>query len=128
MGSANRELAARVRDEWGDEFDEADQWFADEYGYALEFLCRTLGDDVLGDIGYLHLLGIDEQLVVNRLPVKIPQPQDFPGIGHLTRDECRAELAKPLTPADEENEVRTELLEACETAIEDERDLVFFYY
>jgi hypothetical protein len=94
-----------------------DKRFGFKYGYALDFLCRHLGeipdneswcsiryetldaiDTVLKDSGVRSkTFSVAKFLVERGAPVDIPKPDDFPSIGYLTRDEIPAILAL-LTP------------------------------
>jgi hypothetical protein len=122
-----------------------------KYGYALEFLCWHLGEflnnsewsgmrgEWFDEVdGALKRAGVPTaafttlRLTTRGAPVPIPEPDDFPGIGHLTSEEVPA-AAAALDAADlgaMSEDVRNavaqvrEWLGACE---EFGRGLVCFY-
>ena len=86
--------------------------FAFLYGYAFEFLCRYFGeslpngewsamprgtlwaekvDQALEDAGVpADMLRVGRHMMFRGTPIAIPQPEDFPSIGYLKRDEVKA--------------------------------------
>ncbi|MEU0539847.1 hypothetical protein ABZ319_08240 [Nocardia sp. NPDC005978] len=121
-----------------------------EYGYALKILCERFGGslnnghwypvgsrglDMIGEA----LAGLGVQFDPNDLaysgsPVQLPQIDDFPAIGHLTRAEM-VPLAKALEDVDlstvEDRGVAraiAELREWCLFCTENGLDLVSFYH
>jgi hypothetical protein len=129
-----------------------------KYGYALSMLCEHIGtvpehdswctirsaafdavDEVLETIGVPPAEFTTHKFLVNRgSPVAIPEPDDFPYIGYLERDEIRkllgrldpAKVEAAIRDADEQEWLRTAIdelrswLELCATT---DRDLVCFY-
>jgi hypothetical protein len=131
-----------------------------KYGYALCNLCEYFGEtpdhDSWCTIRYQSLEAIDALLkkagikpsvfsaigflVERGSPVKMPKPDDFPGIGYLTRDEAR-KLLSPLDPAKIQKAIRAEpdaqdwfqsaideLREWLELCAKTNRDLICFYF
>lgn len=105
------------------------------YGYALENLCRTLGQ-FLGDVGtdQLRSLKLKTQLSKVRLPVKVPKSGDFPYISFLEAHEVQDEVARmrvmDLSDAgDPENEAeRRQFQQLLEQAADRQLGVVGFYY
>jgi hypothetical protein len=109
-----------------------------EYGYALERLCRHLGEVILPDAwGAVRWAavtdsGLEDLLTKTGSPVPIPNT-DFPVIGHWTAAEVAAKVSElggsHLTSDDDELQ---ELLEEYEgwlrKAAAKGNAIVFFYY
>lgn len=95
-----------------------ERWVGFKYGYALEYLCWHLGefldnsqwssmhgdwfetvDAALAQAGVSPAVFSTAKLVYRGAPVPIPEPDDFPGIGYLTREEIPA-VAAALDAAD----------------------------
>jgi hypothetical protein len=108
---------------------------APTYGYALENLCRTLGQ-FLGDVGtdQLRSLKLKTRLSKVRLPVKVPKNNDFPYISFLEADEVQEEVASLRAmdlsdPGDPENEAeRQRFQQLLEQAAAQHLGVVGFYY
>lgn len=122
------------------------------YGYGFEALCKHFGDR-LGDNCWsgmrsewfdavqeaLKQAGVTEkQFSIHRLvsrgaPVKLPEIDDFPGIGYLTKAEvieARAVLAKADLLKVEDGEAVQAIEQVCEwldECAESHRDLVCTY-
>ena len=71
-----------------------------QYGYALEELCRHLGEWLPGDLWtsirwtVLEETGFQEILKKTDPPVPLPPSEDFPRIGHLSAEQVRAMVQK----------------------------------
>jgi hypothetical protein len=72
-----------------------------QYGYALEQLCRHLGEEVVGrDLwsgihwNVLEDTGVEEMLFQTGAPVSLPPSDDFPRIGHITATDIVAQLRR----------------------------------
>jgi hypothetical protein len=131
-----------------------------QYGYALRFLCEHVGTiaaehDAWTSIGseafeladkILKRAGVPSKkfstnafLVERGSPVKLLEPDDFPYIGYLKRDEIRrvlplldakaieAALSRVKEDADWARDALSELRGWLHVANEAERDLIFFY-
>jgi hypothetical protein len=105
------------------------------YGYALENLCRTIGQ-FLGDVGtdQLRSLKLKTRLSKVRMPVKLPKNEDFPYISFLEADELQNEVAS-LRAVDlsdrkdpENAEERKRFLQFLEQAADRRLGVVGFYY
>jgi hypothetical protein len=124
------------------------------YGYALEFLCRHLGEELPNEAWSampsgsawaekadkaLKAAGVAEKVLrVNRLmyrgsPVPLPEVEDFPGIGYMRVNEIGAALegfGEDKLAAVKDKELRASLAEvrgwllACAGS---GRDLICFY-
>ena len=117
-----------------------------QYGYALEVLCAHLGERIEEeDLSFFHefidgylkkvksrssmkLLGED------KLPIRIPKPADFPGIGSITLEQV-IEATPFFTVAsalaiddDDATEVFEEILGWLKVAKKKKRGLVWFVY
>ena len=80
--------------------------------HALRELCGVIGtwlddDDSLGDLEPLEL---DSPLCVERMPVDLPQPRDFPSVRYLEADEVAAEVKR---------------LETMDLSFEDDSDIEY---
>lgn len=104
------------------------------YGYALERICRFLGERL--DTCYFEGTNsryLDQVKYVNSLvsrgpPVKLPPIDDFPAIGYLTRDECKSFDCTDLDhPNREVRAGRNELFEWIEAAANEGKDLIGFW-
>ena len=117
-----------------------------QYGYALEVLCAHLGERIEEeDLSWFHefidgylkkvksrssmkLLGED------KLPIRIPKPDDFPGIGSITLEQVIAATpfftaaAKLATDDDDATEVFDEIVGWLKVAKKKKRGLVWFVY
>lgn len=108
---------------------------AHAYGYALEYLCLTIGT-FLDSVGTdrLRSLHLKTPLSKTRLPVKLPKSEDFPYVSYLDAEELRAEVARLQAadlayPKDEEvADERTYFLQLLEKAAEQNCGVVGFYY
>jgi hypothetical protein len=109
---------------------------ASDDAYALQDLCRVLGteldtDDALGDLDPLQ---IDSPLCRWRMPVHLPQPEDFPFVSYLTPEEVAAEVMRlesmNLSFRDDEDieYARKVLLECLKEANKKNQAVVAFYY
>ena len=108
-----------------------------QYGYALEILCRIIGehlpdDDAIGDLGPLE---IASPLESPRHPVNIPKELDeFPRISYLEPTEVKTESARLSSidivfPNDEDIEEAREAYKNCiDEAAEQNLAVVTFYY
>lgn len=109
---------------------------AHQYGYALRELCDYLGEDLGGwsDIRWavMEESGLDQVLEQSGSPVPLPpNPGAFPAIGHLTGEQVKQALdivrhRLPQTD-DRTRPLLLDLQDWLDTAIQEERDLVFFY-
>jgi hypothetical protein len=136
----------------GEEYDEGPGFM---YGYALEFLCRHFGETLpngewsampsgtrwaeavdreLGNAGVPEsVFRVGTHLLNRGAPIAIPEIDDFPGIGYLTRGEVKAaqaalRVAKLSSIMDKE--VLASIKEVqrwLQTCAESGRDLVCFY-
>jgi hypothetical protein len=125
------------------------------YGYTLEFVCQHFGeclpnehwwampaptrwaetvDQALEGAGVPRdALRIGDHLMHRGPPVRIPEPDDFPGIGYLKLDEiarARKALAEARLAAIEDGEVRAAIEEVArwlQICTESQRDLICFY-
>jgi hypothetical protein len=106
------------------------------YGYALEQLCQALGTR-LGNIGgknRLKALKLDTPLSRTRLPVPMPEVEEFPYISYLTADEieCEVERLRELDLSCPRSELierdRRWLLQCLEAAADQRMSIVAFYY
>lgn len=68
------------------------------YGYTLKMLCEHMGEFVGGDIYNTRILPITSKLMDNGSPIAIPEPEDFPEIGHLTKEGLVLELEAARNP------------------------------
>jgi hypothetical protein len=123
-----------------------------KYAYALEYVLRHFGDELTNDHWFsmrwdwaetvdqaLAAAGVPANTfrVVNHLmtrgaPVPIPEPDDFPAIGHLRRAEIPAALQalRAATPAITDPEVApavAEIINWLESCDSTRRDLVCYY-
>lgn len=117
---------------------------AHQYGYALQELCSTYGEDLPCDLwcgvrwGAIEGCGLEPLMTRTGSPVALPPNDDFPTIAFLRRGE---ETAKALAdakrrlegaPPEGLDENLDDLIEEyagwLETATEKDRDLIFFYY
>jgi hypothetical protein len=132
-----------------------------KYGYALSILCEHLGktldnefwssnrfrsleaiDDVLKRAGVpVKTFRVVKCLIERGAPVKIPEPDDFPSIGYLTRQEIPRILTaldapKIETAIEREDEYEREWFHGAidelrswlRAASKAKRDLICFYY
>lgn len=106
---------------------------AHQYGYALESLCRALGQ-ALGNLGDLVYLKLDTPLTGIRSPAPLPAIKGFPVIGYLTDDEVKVEVNRLQSmdlsfPADEEvQQERKTFLQYLQQAARGAKAVVRFYY
>lgn len=104
------------------------------YGYALELLCRELGEPLPSDnfqgIGWSWIETVDARLAELNAPPRfrldrlagifplqdVPRPSDFPSIGHLTPEDLDAARAwaAALEPADGTTRAVEEILDWLE--------------
>lgn len=77
---------------------------AHQYGYALEKICRYIGDtpaetDSWSGIHWevLESTGVDQILSKSGPPVKLPPISDFPTIGYLTTNDISSVIAKMVS-------------------------------
>ena len=73
------------------------------YGYALQIICRHMGQQVEGgEYGVADVTDhpYDSLLVKSGIPIPIPEPSDFPMIGYLDFSQLDDEIA--LAKADHE--------------------------
>lgn len=110
-----------------------------QYGYALEYLCRHLGEIVAsrflnGVFGSLADLEVDTFLAQDRLPLPLPEPDDFPFISYMTPEEITEELQRLAGmdlsyPEDEEIEAeRHDFRDCLKKAEAAQLGIVAFYY
>lgn len=103
-----------------------------QYGYAIEFICQELGERVLtDDLGILSVLKLNTKLSQPRLPLPIPQPEDFPEISFLTAYEVTTEHSrfteeKSTWPQNKLRKSREEFFEILSRARQSGKDLVTF--
>jgi hypothetical protein len=118
-------------------------------GDALEVLCREAGTWLPNEafmpirLEYLETvsaeqrrLGISERwtvmsVVFNGPPIAIPEPDDFPVIGHLAADQVGAALAQHrdlVTEASEPSPAVEEFMGWLDACHRTGRDFVCFYY
>jgi len=117
------------------EGDTLDEKHGFAYGYALEMLCDKLGTEI-GDPESIPAFFSDLKIKTalaegdHRLPVPIPKPKDFPGIGYLTRDEMQQEIEAfaAVEAKYDESDPEACFIAALREACEMERDLVTFTY
>ena len=106
------------------------------YGYALEQICRHLGETVDADeISDLHMFPRDEivpWLESSGPPIKLPKIDDFPLIGFVEAAKLPpllADLPKLYDSLDPELVPSCEALENLyQQAIDHKKDIVGFYY
>lgn len=154
IGSKNVALSQRVIAENCEEIESIDEWFADEieedecppaaqaveelicgtpspsedaapqYLYALELICRSLGERVAHDVDIEEFDSINEDHLLRRCPISIEDLPDFPGIGYLEAEECASELERQS-----KNPERSQVLEeTLNRAVDRKSGLIFFYY
>lgn len=154
IGSGEVALSQKVIAENREEIESIDEWFADEieedecppaaqaveelicgtpspsaeaapqYLYALELICRSLGERVAHDVDIEEFASTNEDHLLRRCPISIDELPDFPGIGYLEADECESELARAST----DPECSAELERILSRAVERKSGLIFFYY
>ena len=109
-----------------------------QYGYAIERLCRHLGEAILPDIWggvrwtAVEDSGLEDLLTTTGPPVRIPDPGGFPTIGHLTAAEVAAKVSQlGATHLTSDDDGLQELLAEYETwlrtAAARQKAIVFFY-
>lgn len=108
-----------------------------QYGYALEILCRIIGDHLPDDdaIGHLGPLEIDSPLETPKHPIDIPKELDqFPRISYLAPNEVKTERDRLSSidigfPNDEDIEEAREAYKNCiNIAAEKGLAVITFYY
>ena len=108
-----------------------------QYGYALEMLCRIIGDHLPDDdaIGDLAPLEIASPLESPKHPINIPKEMnDFPRISYLEPTEVKIEFIRLSSidiafPNDEDIEEAREAYKNCiDLAAEQNLAVVTFYY
>ena len=108
-----------------------------QYGYALEMLCRIIGDHLPDEdaIGHLGPLEIGSPLETPRHPINIPkQVDEIPRISYLEPNEVKTERTRLSTieiafPNDEDIEEAREAYKNCiDRAAEQNLAVVTFYY
>ncbi len=154
IGSGEVALSQKVIAENREEIESIDEWFADEieedecppaaqaveelicgtpspsaeaapqYLYALELICRSLGERVAHDADIEEFASINEDHLLRRCPISIEELPDFPGIGYLEADECVSLLER----ASKDPECSVELERILNQAVERNSGLIFFYY
>ena len=105
------------------------------YGYAFELLCDQMGKEI-GDPESVPAFFSDLKIPTklgegdHRLPVAIPKPKDFPGIGYLTREEMQQEIEAFAPVADQYDESDPEafFIATLKKAFAMKRDVVTFTY
>lgn len=104
-----------------------------EYAYALELICRHLGQTV-AEVPRLAELRLDTPLEEDRLPIQIPTPNNFPHVSYLSAPEVVREFER-LSSVDMEEGVedalakeRQALVEALGKAKRRGLGVVCFYY
>lgn len=109
---------------------------AHQYGYGLELICQLVGTR-LGSIGgkrRMKALKLDTPLATTRVPISLPEYDDFPYISHLSDEEVCEELSRlramdlsyPKSRLIERD--RQVLLGYLEDAGQQELGVVAFYY
>jgi hypothetical protein len=109
-----------------------------QYGYALERLCRYLGEAILpetwGGVRWAAVedSGLEDLLMQTGPPVPIPDPGGFPTIGHWTAVEVAAKVnqlgTSHLTSDDDGlQELLAEYENWLRTAAAKRKAIVFFY-
>jgi hypothetical protein len=123
-GSNDADLLQRITDTHRDDIRESNEWHEDaiaagaltleaalaeliqgtfsgppstafQYGYALELLCKHLGERVWTDeLGEIEGIGFAQALALSGPPIPIPIPEDFPVIGYMTHQQIEAELQR----------------------------------
>jgi len=110
---------------------------AHQYGYALEMLCRLIGEHLPDDdaIGHLGPLEISSPLETPRHPIHIPKNVDeFPRISYLDPNEVKNECTRLSSmdiafPNDEDIEEAREAYKNCiDKAAEQNLAVITFYY
>lgn len=113
-----------------------------QYGYGLEAICMDLGENefieqlesVRGSWTFEEMWS---WILDSKSPIAIPEPDDFPCIGHLRLADIPKELertqALDFDKCDEDDqdmytEIREGLVELYEKAIAENVDIVTFYY
>lgn len=72
----------------------------DHYGYALECICKCLGEELPNDLfqecqlDYERDVGLLERFYNAGLPVSMPKPVSYPAIGHLAYEDARKWFAE----------------------------------
>ncbi|TWT74655.1 hypothetical protein Pla123a_34790 [Posidoniimonas polymericola] len=164
VGSGDEQLVTRVIESAPEEFDEDDldddelslaaalrelvmagtqsapesEDDAHQYGYALQSLCRCLGDELLPEMWAgvrweaVEDCGLEELLTESGPPVPLPENDDFPSIGHLKRGEIDKAIAaarKRLTKTVDEDieDLLDEYIDWLEAGRTAHLDMVFFY-
>ena len=113
-----------------------DKRWAWQYAYALEVLCRALGERLENDdlIAFVTDLDLETRLNDTRLPLGLPEPSDFPVVSYLTADEVRTEYDRfkdeDVTVGDDEelDEARVEFVGYLRQAAERGQAIVMFAY
>lgn len=107
-----------------------------QYGYALQLLCKELGDWLPDDdlIADLEPLELDSPFEIDRIPIDIPDAPDFPFISFLTaagvEQECARLALMDLTfPDDSDIEAARNAYSNCiSEAAKRGLGIVYFYY
>ena len=164
FGSSDATLVSAIKADQADEIKDNWNWFRDEidggaptldaavehivagtlpvdgphgfqYGYAVEVLCRQLGEELelRGDLGFLAELGLETALLTSGPPLPVPPAADFPEVGFLTARQVTVELARFKATGvggedDEFAEAREELVGHLERAAELGVGVVAFTY
>lgn len=68
------------------------------YGYTLKMLCEHIGEFAAGDIYNTRILPMNTNLLANGVPIPIPESEDFPEVGYLTKEGLVAELEAANNP------------------------------
>jgi hypothetical protein len=117
--------------------DPLDDESGSEYGYALQLLCRHLGQEILPDVwegvrwAAVVDAGLEEPFETRGAPVRLPD-RDFPAIAYLTAEEIAQRISQlehgHLTSEDRDLQ---ELLDEYEgwlrEAASKGKAIVFFY-
>jgi hypothetical protein len=160
QGSKDGSLVAKIVKRYAADIEESNAWFEEEladgaptldealrqivdgapldadygfqYGYALELLCRHFGARVDEDqIGFIEHLGLRTKLNDERPPIEIPEPDDFPKISHLKRDELGPEIAsleKQLAAPGEQHDAQEKFIKQLRRAQDRAKAVVTFTY
>lgn len=111
---------------------------AHQYGYALQSLCRCLGEELLPDMWggvrweAVEECGLEGLLTETGPPVPLPENDDYPSIGHLKRGEIDQSLAAARkrgskTVDDDIEDLLAEYVDFLEAGRTAHLDMVFFY-